>query len=37
VHWLATAWWHPLLLVGIFVLLITLVGAVASRPQPAKR
>jgi patatin-related protein len=31
VHWLATAWWHPLLVVGIVVLAITVVAAVFSQ------
>jgi hypothetical protein len=37
VHWLATAWWHPLLVVGILMMLITVVGAAFSRIKSAKR
>lgn len=37
VHWLATAWWHPLLGVGIVLLLIILVGVAFSRPKPTRR
>jgi patatin-related protein len=33
VHWLATAWWHPLLAVSVVALVITLVDAAFSRAR----
>jgi patatin-related protein len=33
VHWLATSWWHPLLVVGLLVLLVVMAGAAFSLPK----
>ena len=36
VYWLGSDWWHPLLAVGVLVLVIVLIGAAFSRARPAK-
>jgi hypothetical protein len=33
VHWLATAWWHPLLALGILFLLIVIAGVATRSPR----
>jgi patatin-related protein len=32
VYWLGVQWWHPLIVVGAIILVITLVGILAGRP-----
>ena len=34
VYWLGTEWWHPLLAVFLFVLLVSLAGLAYSRVRP---
>lgn len=37
VYWLATDWWHPLLAVGVVLLVVVVLGALTSRARPRRR